>query len=198
MKNVKFENLFSPLRFGNTMLKNRIMSSPAGIPKGATPSSTHYGSISTYDRSLGGAGLVIDPIYGNGLDSDPFSKYGADSTREILSVLKQSGAIVGYPSDLTFTPDENGYILYPVNGMEKYFRFKSRKANPEDLHHLAKLSADLAVKIRDFGFDCTMLCFGGESRYKTKSRASGLHRRRGIQLFPFGAVPGRRAEDPGL
>lgn len=39
---LKYPNLFSPLRLGNMMLKNRIISSPAGVPKANTPSSTHY------------------------------------------------------------------------------------------------------------------------------------------------------------
>ena len=125
--------MFSPLKLGNMMLKNRIISSPAGVPKANTPSSTHYGEISAYDRAMGGAGLVINALYGCGLEMDPFSKYGADATREILSVMKQSGAMAGYElSCYANTIDSGQYVtLYPSED-PGCFPMKGRKGSIEE------------------------------------------------------------------
>ncbi|MBQ6217706.1 MAG: FAD-dependent oxidoreductase [Erysipelotrichaceae bacterium] len=156
--NVKYPNLFAPIRLGNMMLKNRIISSPAGVPKANTPSSTHYGEISAYDRALGGAGLVINALYGCGLDPDPFSKYGADSTREILSVMKQSGAMAGYSIGAYANKMEDGKFvsLYPGEDPDK-FPMKGRKGTIEEFRDFIKRTAQLCVTVKNFGFDMIML-----------------------------------------
>ncbi|MSA71059.1 FAD-dependent oxidoreductase [Holdemania massiliensis] len=159
MNNIAYPSLFSPLQLANAMLKNRIISSPAGVPRAATPSSTHYGEISAYDRSLGGAGLVINPIYGCGLDPDPFSKYGADSTREILSVMKQSGALAGFSlSGYAMKTEADGttVTLYPSED-PGCFPMTGRAGTIEEFHEFTQRQAQLARQVQAFGFDLIML-----------------------------------------
>lgn len=158
MKKIKYPHLFSPLRIGNAMMKNRIISSPAGVPRANTPSSTHYGSISAYDRSLGGAALIIDPIYGCGLEDDPFSKYGADSTREILSVLKQSGGLASYSIGAYAMKKEgmNTVYLYPSED-PGCFPMSGRQGTKEELQEFIKQQAAVAKRTTEFGFDVIML-----------------------------------------
>lgn len=156
--NYKYPHLFAPIQIGNMMLKNRIISSPAGVPRALTPSSTHYGEISAYDRAMGGCGLVVNALYGCGLDPDPFSKYGSDSTREILSVMKQSGAMAGFELSAYANTSDNGKfeILYPSYD-PNCFPMHGRKGTIEEFRDFNKRSAAIALKAKNFGFDCIML-----------------------------------------
>lgn len=140
------------------MLKNRIISSPAGVPKAHTPSSTHYGEISAYDRALGGAGLVINALYGCGLEMDPFSKYGSDSTREILSVQKQSGGMAGFSLGAYAMARDGDKVvsLYP-SGDPGCFPMKGREGTIEEFRAFSEAQAKVAKKAKDFGFDMIML-----------------------------------------
>ncbi len=176
--NVKYPHLFAPLRIGNVMLKNRIISSPAGVPRAQTPSSTHYGSISAHDRALGGCGLVIDPIYGCGLERDPFSKYGADATREILSVLKQSGGMASYPvGAYGYGQDENGkmLILHPSEGIDVFPGGPGVEATEEQLQQMIRNAVNTALKVKNFGFDVVMLMMADSTM--TSLMLSGWNKR---------------------
>lgn len=176
MKNIKYPYLFAPLRLGNAMMKNRIISSPAGVPKANTPSSTHYGSISAYDRSLGGVALVIDPIYGCGLEEDPFSKYGADSTREILSVLKQSGGLAGYSIGAYAMKKEGTKVvsLYPSED-PGCFPMAGRQGTIEEFRDFIAQQANVAKRTKEFGFDVIMLHISDSST--TSMMLSGWNQR---------------------
>lgn len=174
--NTTYKHLFSPLRLGGMMLKNRIISSPAGVPKAHTPSSTHYGEISAYDRALGGAGLVINALYGCGLEPDPFSKYGSDSTREILSVQKQSGGMAGYSiGAYAFIKGENGFThLYPSED-PGCFPMKGREGTIEEFREFNRQQALVAKRAKDFGFDMVMLHISDSST--TSMMLSGWNQR---------------------
>jgi 2,4-dienoyl-CoA reductase-like NADH-dependent reductase (Old Yellow Enzyme family)/thioredoxin reductase len=158
------------------MLKNRIISSPAGVPNAKTPSSTHYGEISAYDRAMGGAGLVINALYGCGLDVDPFSKYGCDSTREILSVQKQSGAMAGFSlSAYAAAYDDGKYVsIYPSED-PGCFPMKGRQGTIEEFRAFQKKCAETAKKAKDFGFDLIMLHISDSST--TSMMLSGWNQR---------------------
>lgn len=172
-----YPHLFSPLRINGIMLKNRIISSPAGVPRAQTPSSTHYGEISAYDRALGGAGLVINALYGCGLEFDPFSKYGSDATREILSVMKQSGAIAGFSLSAYATKKTNDgkmISLYPSED-PNCFPMKGRKGTVEEFREYIREQAKVAKKAKDFGFELLMLHISDSST--TSMMLSGWNNR---------------------
>lgn len=171
-----YPHLFAPLRLGNIMLKNRIISSPAGVPNARTPSSTHYGEISAYDRAMGGAGLVINALYGCGLDPDPFSKYGSDSTREILSVQKQSGAMAGFSLSAYATAWDDGkpVYIYP-SGDPGCFPMSGREGTAEEFRAFQIQCAETAKQAKEFGFDLIMLHISDSST--TSMMLSGWNRR---------------------
>ncbi len=171
-----YSYLFSPLRLGGVMVKNRIISSPAGVPNAKTPSSTHYGEISAYDRALGGAGVVINALYGCGLEVDPFSKYGSDSTREILSVQKQSGGLAGFPlAAYASVKDETGFVsIYPSED-PGCFPMKGRQGTIEEFRQYQRRQAEQAKKAKDFGFDLIMMHLADSST--TSMMLSGWNQR---------------------
>lgn len=155
----QYPHLFSPLRVGNVMLKNRIVSSPAGLPKAPVPSTTYYGDLSLNDRSLGGAGLVISCVYGNSFDPDPFSKYGNDTTRESLSVMKQGGAMAAFAVNnnvLSQDPEGEPKLLYPVVLNPE----KTKLATTEEMAYIKEVIAQRAVNARNFGFDVVVMATG--------------------------------------
>lgn len=150
-----FENLFKPLKVNTMMLKNRVILSSMGIIDSHQHiSSTNYGNISLFDKSLGGASLVH--ISGG----DPFSKYNLDVTREQLSVARQAGAQCGFQFGLfgPFGPDQ----IAPVEGIT-YNGRHAREMNEEDMDRVIDELADNVVKARDFGFDCVLLHFAHDS-----------------------------------
>ena len=56
---MKYPNLFSPLKVNGMMLRNRILAAPMGIiASHKLVSSTNYGAMSAWDRSMGGSALV--------------------------------------------------------------------------------------------------------------------------------------------
>lgn len=155
----QYPHLFSPLRVGNLMLKNRIISSPAGLPKAQVPSTTYYGDLSLNDRSLGGAGMVISCVYGNDFNPDPFSKYGYDTTRESLSVMKQAGAMAAFAVNnnvLEQNAEGTPRLLYPV----VLNPGKTKLATTEEMDYIKKVIAQRAVDARNFGFDLVSMATG--------------------------------------
>lgn len=173
---MKYKYLFSPLRVGNVMLKNRIFSGPAGVPRADVISSTDYGSISMYDRSRGGAAVVVTTTYSIHTDEgfDCFSKYGKDKTREILSVMRQSGSLtcaqIGpkfHPIDASRTgkypmmtetsfKDSQGQFIGVHDGIG--FNGKNyRAATVEELKEAIDVAVKNAKQAKDFGFDMIFL-----------------------------------------
>ena len=96
MQQTNYPHLFSPLRLGNVILNNRIISAPQGVPRAKLLSSTYYGGISLPDKSNGGAAAVVVSSYGPAdiaQAASPFDKYAMDVTRETLTVMEGSGAL---------------------------------------------------------------------------------------------------------
>jgi len=160
MTNLKYPHLFSPLRVNGMMLRNRILTPPMGIiAKHKIISSTNYGAMSAFDRSLGGASLVHIPTEG----IDIFTKYEMDATKEQINVAKQDGAKVSCELGLFYmVPDETGYVYGPMDGI----RFDGAKMKAMDKEKMAEVTEDLArqcVQAKQAGFDAVTLHFGHDS-----------------------------------
>ena len=172
---MKYKYLFSPLRVGNVMLKNRIFSGPAGVPRADVISSTDYGSISMFDRAKGGAAVVITTTYSIHTDEgfDCFSKYGKDKTREILSVMRQAGSLTCAQVGPKFFPNTASLGKHPVMTENSFvndqgifigvhdgigFNGKNyRAATVEELKEAIAYTANQAKQAKEFGFDMIFL-----------------------------------------
>ena len=161
----KFAHLFSPLKIHHTVLKNRIIAAPMGVPKATLVSTTDYGGISLYDKSLGGSAVVTvgeNCIARLAHEKSPFDKYARDVTREILSVMRQCGGLaqleVGFHSD----PNKDGSFDGPSNGVHFTGAPMREMAHAEMKSYIDNL-CESARDARDFGFDMVMLHFGHDS-----------------------------------
>lgn len=174
MMKTQYAHLFQPLRVNGMMLKNRIIAAPMGIiATHKIISSTNYGGMSAYDRSLGGCALVH--ICGEG--DDIFEKYALDATREEWSVAKQTGARVsteiGFFSPVLSESSDNEERLYARNSNDKFvygpcegtrfdgFRMKALDSKSMDMIKQKIVKECLISK--QFGFDAVTLHFGHDS-----------------------------------
>ena len=160
-----FPHLFSPLRVNGMILKNRIMAAPMGlISTHRIPSTTDYGGMSAYDRSIGGAGLVhnstLGPTAGEGLFA--FEKYELDHTRENLSVAKQSGAMCSFEYGLFSDINEDGTVYGPSAGT-RFDGYPMVEMNEDVMKEYASSMAKGCIQIRNFGYDAVTLHFGHDS-----------------------------------
>ena len=161
----KYKYLFSPVKIHNTILKNRIVAAPMGVPKAILISSTDYGGLSIFDKSQGGAGVItVGEHYVAGLahEKSAFDKYARDVTREVISVLRQAGGLAQVEMGLHSAPNKDGSLQGPSDGV--HHRGVPMKAMTQEemkskIDELCKNVCDA----RDFGFDMVMLHFGHDS-----------------------------------
>ena len=93
---LRYPHLFMHIDIEGTVFRNRIIAAPMGVPRAIQLSTTDYGGISLYDKSLGGSAAVIVTEHYLALiakQKSAFDKYAMDVTRETLSVMKQGGAL---------------------------------------------------------------------------------------------------------
>ncbi len=175
--NTPYPYLFSPLRVRGVILKNRIFTGPAGVPRAEVISSTDYGSISMFDRARGGAAVNVTTTYSiNSFGDTAFEKYGKDKTREILSVMRQAGSLacaqVGPRGESTV----NGRTAVPISGQQNTVEKTQpllgvhdgigfngrlyRAATREELAACIETTAQNALKAKEFGFDMLFLAIG--------------------------------------
>lgn len=155
----KYSHLFSPLKVGNMMLRNRIIAAPMGIiPSHKIPSSTNYGAMSAWDRSMGGSAVVF---LGNFVDL--FSKYELDSTKEFINTAKQDGCKVGLEIGLFCNKKSpEGYALGPSDGTHLTM-VPMKQMSRQDMQEVIDDIVNQAIKARKIGFDCILLHFGHDS-----------------------------------
>lgn len=157
---MEYNNLYSPLKVNGMILRNRIVAAPMGIiPTHKIISSTNYGGISAWDRSMGGAGMVHLLEEGN----DIFSKYELDATKEQINVAKQDGAKVSCEVGFfSMKPDIDGYVYGPMSGI----RFDGAKMKAFDKKTMNEFITNITktcLNCRKIGFDAITLHFGHDS-----------------------------------
>lgn len=155
----KYKQLFSPIKIGNMMLRNRIIAAPMGIiPNHKIPSSVNYGAMSAWDRSMGGSGLVF---LGNFVDV--FSKYEMDSTREFINVAKQDGCKVGLEIGLfSHRKTEDGFVLGPSDGTHLTM-VPMKEMSKQDMREVIDGMVKQCLDAIRAGIDCVLLHFGHDS-----------------------------------
>jgi len=163
--NIKYPNLFSPLRVGNVMLKNRVVSAPMGIPHKMVLSSTNYSGLSLYDKSAGGAGIIIvGSSYLGSLsgEDNAFNKYARGTTREVLSVVKQAGAIACIQFGFFSPRFLDGTSLVPSDGVDP-FGLMGKEISKEQIDEMIEALCEDCIKAKNFGFDMIMLHLAHDS-----------------------------------
>ncbi|MHB8808239.1 MAG: oxidoreductase [Anaerolineaceae bacterium] len=159
----KYPHLFSPLKVNTMMLKNRIIAAPMGIiPSHKIISSTNYGNMSAFDKSLGGTALVhIGGGFGGG-ENSVFAKYNRDVTREQISVIRQAGARCGLELGLFSPMNSDGTVFGPIDGI-RFDGWKMKKMSKADMDAVIDSCATTACQARDFGFDMVTFHFAHDS-----------------------------------
>jgi 2,4-dienoyl-CoA reductase-like NADH-dependent reductase (Old Yellow Enzyme family)/thioredoxin reductase len=161
----KFKNLFSPLRIHNTVLKNRVVTAPMSVPTAKLISSTEYGGMSLYDKSLGGSAVITVGDYKlaalSGQKSS-FDKYARDVTREVISVMRQAGGLAQIEFSFHGRPNKDGSALGPSNGTH-LTGGPMVEMSKADMQEMIDDLCKRTVEARDFGFDMVMFHFGHDS-----------------------------------
>jgi 2,4-dienoyl-CoA reductase-like NADH-dependent reductase (Old Yellow Enzyme family)/thioredoxin reductase len=157
--------LFSPLRIHDTILKNRVVVAPMSVPTATLISSTEYGGMSLYDKSLGGSAVITVGEYRLlSLSKQPsaFAKYARDVTREVISVMRQAGGLAQIEFSFHGRPDADGAALGPSDGT--HLTGGPMKAMTKaDMQEMIDDLCKKTVEARDFGFDMVMFHFGHDS-----------------------------------
>jgi 2,4-dienoyl-CoA reductase-like NADH-dependent reductase (Old Yellow Enzyme family)/thioredoxin reductase len=153
----KYPRLFSPLRVKNLIYRNRIVCTPMGtVPTHTILSSTDYGTVSAYDKALGGSAMMNMTYHGSQrtktfelCGGDPFSKYEMDIIREQLSVHQAGGALVSF--GIAFPWHYDG-ILYTPSGRPFAGR-PAQKITTEIIGKQLDAIEEKCRKVKAFGFD---------------------------------------------
>lgn len=153
----KYKYLMSPLKVKNLLYRNRIVCTPMGtVPTHTILSSTDYGTVSAYDKALGGSAMLNMTYHGSQITKtfelcggDPFSKYEMDVLREQLSVHKAGGALVSF--GVAF-PWHYKDVLYTPSG-RPFANRPAQKITTEIIYAQLDLIEEKSRKVKQFGFD---------------------------------------------
>lgn len=155
--NDKYSHVFSPISIKGCVWSNRIIASPMGHPKTHIhQSSTYYGGISIFDKSLGGSGAVTisTPL---AKEDYRYDKYERDEYQEDLSVMKAGGAKAVAEVTMVEMVDRLGTIYGPSD-LEGKPNIKA--CTYEDLERIKTQLVRNVVAARNFGFDMALIHFG--------------------------------------
>ena len=155
--NNKYKHLFSPLRVKNLIYRNRIVCTPMGtVPTHTLISSTDYGTVSAYDKALGGSAMLNVTYHGSQITKtfelcggNPFSKYEMDVLREQQSVHKAAGALVSF--GVAFPWHYEG-ILYTPSGRPFAGR-QAKKITSDIIYKQLDIIEEKCKKVKEFGYD---------------------------------------------
>lgn len=153
----KYSHLFSPLRVKNLLYRNRIVCTPMGtVPTHTILSSTDYGTVSAYDKALGGSAMLNMTYHGSQrtktfelCGGDPFEKYEMDILREQLSVHRSGGALVSM--GVAFPWHYDG-VLYTPSGRPFAGR-PAQKITTDIIEKQLDIIEEKCRKVKWFGFD---------------------------------------------
>lgn len=161
---LKYPHVFEPLRIKNIIYSNRLCSTTMStVPTHVHRSSTDYGGIGIYDKSLGGVAMIGMMYHGKGgptgyeaNGADPFAKYDMDVLRESLSVVKQGGALAGFALGLGNTIDGRIYSPSGLPFARPYSR-PTEVIGDREIEILLNALTEKAKKASRFGFDLIIL-----------------------------------------
>lgn len=159
-----YPHVFQPLQIKNLIYSNRLCSTTMStVPTHIHLSSTNYGGIGIYDKSLGGVAMIGMMYHGTAGSSqyeangaNPFDKYNLDVLRESLSVVKQGGALAGFAIGIGNVYEQE---LYSPSGLP-FARPYARKTNiitENIIYKLLDTVIEKAKRAVQFGFDLLIL-----------------------------------------
>ena len=160
-----YNSLFSPLRIHDTILKNRIVTSPMSVPTAELISTTQYGGMSLLDKASGGSAVITvceHKLRSVAKQENVFDKYARDVTREVISVMRQAGGLAQLELFFHGFPAEDGSILGPSDGIH-HTGAPMKAMTKEDMKSLITGLSEYARQARDFGFDMVLLHFAHDS-----------------------------------
>lgn len=175
VKNIdKYPASFSALRIKNLIFSNRFVGTPmVNIPTHTLLSSTDYGSVSLWDRSLGGLGAIALEYHGKARNGDnqyeanggnPFAdKYSLDIIREQLTVAKQAGALTEMVVGLGCFYQGKQYSPSATNFGRPIEVRKTEEITEEILLKLIKEVGLKAKQALQFGFDYIGVDMSGDN-----------------------------------
>ena len=152
-----FPHLFSPFQVKGLIYRNRIVCTPMGtVPTHTILSSTDYGTVSAYDKALGGSAMLNMTYHGSQrthtfelCGGDPFDKYEMDILREELSVHRAGGALVSM--GIAFPWHYDG-VLYTPSGRPFAGR-PAQRITGEIISKQLDVIEEKCRKVKWFGFD---------------------------------------------
>ncbi|MDK2980821.1 MAG: hypothetical protein PWQ55_1168 [Chloroflexota bacterium] len=150
----QYPNLFNPIRVGNIVLRNRIVSTPCG-------SVTKEKALGGPDLFIFGGGQVDDPRGSFGKFPYVFSKYMREEIRRDLDCARQGGAKVSleiYHNGLYGIVPEGDFVWGPCDGVRED-GVEIKALDEAGMERISNLYAETARTARDFGFDMVMLHF---------------------------------------
>jgi len=126
------------------------------VPTHTILSSTDYGTVSAYDKALGGSAMMNMTYHGSQrtktfelCGGNPFDKYEMDIIREQLSVHKAGGALCSF--GIAFPWHYEG-VLYTPSGRPFAGR-KAEKITSDIIWKQLDIIEDKCRKVKEFGFD---------------------------------------------
>jgi 2,4-dienoyl-CoA reductase-like NADH-dependent reductase (Old Yellow Enzyme family)/thioredoxin reductase len=154
-QNMKYPNLFSPIKINDMLVRNRIVATPIGQ--------------NFFDKSLGGPGIVIagsviaEPGKSSWASADEpyaFSKYEVEKTRQRILIARQAGAKASieighagqYARVKDFAKGPCGFIR--EDGVEV------KEMTEEMMEETLRWYEQTASDARDIGFDMIFMHFG--------------------------------------
>lgn len=152
---MKYENLFKPIRIKNMMSKNRIVAAPVGDI--------------FVEKALGGAGIVIaghaiveygKSSFASADEPDIFTKYEVEKTKHRILKVHQAGAKASIE---IFHAGEYARAKDYAKGPVSFIRedgFEVKAMDEDMMEETLKCYYDVAKNAKDLGFDMIFMHFG--------------------------------------
>lgn len=163
----KYPNLLSPLRVGSTLLRNRIVTPPTGLP------SSNHGSqipeeeavVSFANRARHGAAMVtcagpsfLKTEYRG--DRDVWDLYDVNSVNALSDLTERIHMYGAKASAELFNASVPMGEYSVCDGIMLPNGQGGKQMPEEEMYRLAQAHADAAVQAKKAGFDCVYLHFG--------------------------------------
>lgn len=153
-KNLKYKNLFKPLRIRNVMFMNRVFVSSMGCPPTHIhPSSPKYDAgVGFYDKCAGGAAAILVNVPQLDVVTKEYPKYEKDRIREVMSLASESGSKIGAGLGM-FGVDFKSKKQYAPSTYKKPNGQQLYEAPKEKLYEFVEELKESAKEAKRFGFD---------------------------------------------
>ena len=164
----KYPHLFSPIKIGNLVIKNRIESSPIAIPNDSPEFASMENMISYELRGRSGAGLVVhEEMAVSKLGDDGSGPTFCDTALALQDIMKESEAVHRYGAissvslthhggwnTLAVAPDGK---LYAPSAIKNPYGIMTTEMNEDVIEQLVEAYARAAEMAQYGGHDMVMI-----------------------------------------